>query len=93
MGAPPLTPEQVQVQGPVPITAEAVPKPQRSVVGVAVNVCPLDLPQVLKVIVSVQLLVIAPVVYANPLIEPPHVPLTLAVYPGSAVSVNVVAEP
>ena len=63
--APPLTPKQLQVQGPLPLTAEDVPMPQRSAAGAAVNVCPLLLPQVplpMKVIVSVQLEVIAPVV-------------------------------
>ena len=54
---PPLTPEQLHVQGPLPLTAEAVPMPQRFVAGAAVSVWPLAGPQVpltMKVIVSEQ---------------------------------------
>jgi hypothetical protein len=40
-------PSQFQVQGPVPVTAEAVtPSPQRLVVGAAFRVWPLAIPQV-----------------------------------------------
>ena len=42
---PPLLPIQLQLQGPVPVTAVAVPIVQKLVVGATVNVVPLLLPQ------------------------------------------------
>jgi len=44
-GVPPPLPEQVQVQGPVPLTAVAVPALQRLVVGAEAKVPPLAVPQ------------------------------------------------
>ena len=41
---PPLDPVQLHVQGPLPLTAVAVPVLQRFVVGAEVNVPPLDEP-------------------------------------------------
>ncbi len=41
---PPLDPVQLHVQGPVPLTAVAVPALQRLVVGAVVKVPPLDEP-------------------------------------------------
>ncbi len=41
---PPFDPVQLHVQGPVPLTAVAVPALQRLVVGAEVNVPPLDVP-------------------------------------------------
>ena len=43
---PPLIPAQVQIHGPVPVTAEGVPAVQRLVVGIEARVWPLELPQV-----------------------------------------------
>ena len=97
---PPLSPVQLQVQGPVPLTAEGVPVPQRSVAGAAINVWPLAVPQVplpMKVIASEQLPVIGPVVYIPPLpvpdIWPPQDPLMPTLYPLSAVTVNAAEVP
>jgi hypothetical protein len=44
-GVPPYNPEQVQFQGPEPVTSEAVPIEQRSVIGAEVKVSPLGAPQ------------------------------------------------
>src|SRR6185437_11240199 len=41
---PTLDASQIQIQGPVPETSDAVPDEQRPVVGVLVNVCPFDGP-------------------------------------------------
>ena len=43
---PPLEPVHIQAQGPVPLTAEAVPTPHRFVVGAALSAAPLFEPQV-----------------------------------------------
>jgi hypothetical protein len=42
---PPFTPAQLQFQGPVPVSAEAVPVEQRPVVGAPVVATPLAAPQ------------------------------------------------
>src|SRR6185437_12163762 len=42
---PPLLPEQLQLQGPLPEMFEAVPVEQRLVVGVLLRLCPFDEPQ------------------------------------------------
>jgi hypothetical protein len=45
--APPLTPAQLQLHGPLPLTAEAVPARHRSALdGADESVCPLTVPQV-----------------------------------------------
>lgn len=42
---PPLVPEQVQFQGPIPVTVDAEPVVQRFVDGALVDIMPLELPQ------------------------------------------------
>jgi hypothetical protein len=82
---PPSMPAQVQVHGPLPLTALGVPAVHR-LVGVRVRTAPLSLPQTpftgvaitLKLAITVQSAVIAFVVYTVPLRLPPHVPPTLA---------------
>ena len=64
---PPFDPAQLQVQGPEPVTALAVPVVQRSVVGALVRVVLFAGPQVpfiigVNVAVTVQLAVMGPVV-------------------------------
>ena len=43
---PPLDPVQLQVHGPVPVTAVGAPALQRPVVGAVVNAPPFDDPQI-----------------------------------------------
>ena len=43
---PPLLPVQFQFQGPLPVTAEAVPAEQKLAVGAAMELKPLELPHV-----------------------------------------------
>ena len=71
--APPLDPLQLHDQGPLPLTVVAVPELHRLVVGAAVKVPPFDAPHTpfiglaVKVADTVQLVVIALVVYVFPL--------------------------
>ena len=85
---PPFSPAQLQVQGPEPVTALALPVVQRLVLGAAVKVPPWAVPHApstgigVNVAATVQLAVTAFVVYvkdALPLAgEPPQVPPTEA---------------
>ena len=65
---PPSIPMQVQVHGPLPLTAPAVPAEQRLVSGAEINVWPFEGPQapfsglLVKANVTVQLAVTGPVV-------------------------------
>src|ERR1700743_2230357 len=42
---PPLLPAQLHFQGPLPLTAEAVPAEQRLLVGAVLSACPFTAPQ------------------------------------------------
>jgi hypothetical protein len=75
------------------VTDEAVPVEHRLDEGAEVSVCPPDVPQLPftisgKSAITVQLPVIAFVVYVIPDKLPPHVPDILVIYPDEGVTVN-----